>query len=54
MRDKYIHKKIDINEIRYKYGDFEIEGDPIKTRRRSLAERVQKYIHGPNHHQKHH
>ena len=50
MKEKYINKNNDISEVTYKYGDFKIEGEPIRTKRRSLADRVQKYILDPKKH----
>ena len=50
IKDKYIPKKNHITDVNYKYGDFLIEDNPIRTKRRSIVDRVNKYILRPNNH----
>ena len=44
MKDMYhIPKRLNRN-TKYKYSDFIIEGEPVRTRRRSLADSIEKHI----------
>ena len=50
MKDMYYVTKDQDNEITYRFSDYTITQPPIRTRRRTIAQRINKYIIKPNNH----
>ena len=50
MKQEYYVTKDQTKEINYKYSDYTINQPTLRTRRRTIAQRIRKYITGPNFH----
>lgn len=50
MKHKYYVTKNSPTDVTYKYSDFELEGEPIRTKRKSLAAKIEKHILKPRKH----
>ena len=50
MREMYITPHNRIKESNYKFSDYIIEDQPIRSRRKSLADKIDKYILKPRKH----
>ena len=50
MKTKYHVSKNSHTEANYRFPDYEIEGNPLRTKRKSLAEHIEKYILKPRRH----
>ena len=50
MKTKYYVPKNSPTDVTYRFSDYVIEGDPIRTKRKSLAEQIDKYILKPRKH----
>ena len=51
MKEIYFTSKDNLREFNYKFSDYKIEDPPIRKRRRTMAEKIDKYLIKPNHQQ---